>query len=115
LILCNIPLVLQAAIFDCGSFDHAAVQNTFNTQRHLISRRTMRVLRGDAFGIWRAELQREARHLIQALAPAFGSSRDSPIWGTSIGDEINAVESMAEATRSNQALRTCVEKGPVCR
>ena len=33
---------------------HAAVQNTFNTQRHLISRRTMRVLRGDAFGTWRA-------------------------------------------------------------
>jgi transposase-like protein len=33
---------------------HAAVQNTFNTQRHLTSRRTMRVLRDDAFGTWRA-------------------------------------------------------------
>ena len=33
---------------------HAAVQNTFNTQRHLTSRRTMRVLRDDALGTWRA-------------------------------------------------------------
>jgi transposase-like protein len=33
---------------------HAAVQNTFNTQRHLTSRRTMRVLRADAFTSWRA-------------------------------------------------------------
>jgi putative transposase len=33
---------------------HAAVQNTFNTQRHLTSRRTMRALRGHAFETWRA-------------------------------------------------------------
>ena len=33
---------------------HAAVQNTFNTQRHLTSRRTMRVLRDNAFATWRA-------------------------------------------------------------
>jgi putative transposase len=33
---------------------HAAVQNTFNTQRHLTSRRVMRVLRGNAFETWRA-------------------------------------------------------------
>jgi len=32
---------------------HAAVQNTFNTQRHLTSRRTMRVLRDDAFETWK--------------------------------------------------------------
>ena len=35
-------------------FLHAAVHNTFNVQRHLTSRRTLRVLRGDAFRTWRA-------------------------------------------------------------
>jgi transposase-like protein len=33
---------------------HAAVHNTFNVQRHLISRRTLRVFREEAFGTWRA-------------------------------------------------------------
>jgi len=33
---------------------HAAVQNTFNVQRHLTSRRTLRVLRYEAFQMWRA-------------------------------------------------------------
>ena len=33
---------------------HAAVQNTFNAQRHLTSRRTLRVLRDEAFRTWRA-------------------------------------------------------------
>ena len=33
---------------------HAAVQNTFNVQRHLISRRTLRVFRDEAFRTWRA-------------------------------------------------------------
>ena len=33
---------------------HAAVQNTFNVQRHLTSRRTLRVLREEAFRTWRA-------------------------------------------------------------
>src|ERR1700733_12106561 len=33
---------------------HAAVQNTFNVQRHLTSRRTLRVLRDEAFLTWRA-------------------------------------------------------------
>jgi putative transposase len=32
---------------------HAAVQNTFNTQRHLTSRNALRILRGEAFDIWR--------------------------------------------------------------
>jgi transposase-like protein len=32
---------------------HAAVQNTFNVQRHLTSRRTLRVLREEAFQTWR--------------------------------------------------------------
>ena len=32
----------------------AAVQNTFNVQRHLTSRRTLRVLREEAFQTWRA-------------------------------------------------------------
>jgi putative transposase len=33
---------------------HAAIQNTFNVQRHLISRRTLRVFREEAFRTWRA-------------------------------------------------------------
>jgi transposase-like protein len=33
---------------------HAAVFNTFNVQRHLTSRRTLRVLRDEAFRTWRA-------------------------------------------------------------
>ena len=33
---------------------HASVQNTFNVQRHLVSRSTLRVLRGEAFQNWRA-------------------------------------------------------------
>ena len=32
---------------------HAAVQNTFNVQRHLTSRHTLRVLRDEAFQTWR--------------------------------------------------------------
>jgi transposase-like protein len=31
---------------------HAAVHNTFNVQRHLTSRNTLRVLRGEAFQTW---------------------------------------------------------------
>ncbi len=33
---------------------HSAVYNTFNVQRHLISRRTLRVFRADAMEQWRA-------------------------------------------------------------
>ena len=33
---------------------HAAVHNTFNVQRHLTSRNTLRFLRGEAFQTWRA-------------------------------------------------------------
>jgi putative transposase len=32
---------------------HAAVHNTFNTQRHFTSRKALRVLRGAAFDTWR--------------------------------------------------------------
>jgi transposase-like protein len=33
---------------------HAAVQNAFNVQRHLVSRNTLRAPRGEAFQNWRA-------------------------------------------------------------
>jgi transposase-like protein len=33
---------------------HAAVQNAFTVQRHLVSRSTLRALRGEAFQNWRA-------------------------------------------------------------
>ena len=32
---------------------HAAIYNTFNVQRHLITRKTMRQFRGDAMNTWR--------------------------------------------------------------
>jgi putative transposase len=31
---------------------HAAVHNTFNLQRHLVSRRTLRLFRAEASGVW---------------------------------------------------------------
>ena len=33
---------------------HASVQNAFNVQRHLVSRNTLRILRGEALQNWRA-------------------------------------------------------------
>jgi transposase-like protein len=33
---------------------HSAVQNTFNVQGHLTSRRTLRIFRDEAFRTWRA-------------------------------------------------------------
>ena len=33
---------------------HAAVHNTFNLQRHLVSRSTLRIFRSDAAGQWRS-------------------------------------------------------------
>jgi transposase-like protein len=35
---------------------HAAVHNTFNVQRHLISRNAFRVLRDEALQTWRAAI-----------------------------------------------------------
>ena len=37
---------------------HAAVYNTFNLQRHLISRSTLRIFRAEAAAQWQAPLQR---------------------------------------------------------
>ena len=33
---------------------HAAVHNTFNVQRHLVSRRTLRIFRAEAMAQWHA-------------------------------------------------------------
>jgi putative transposase len=46
---------------------HAAVHNTFNVQRHLTSRNTLRLLRDKAFQTWRAATCDNAR---QALLPS---------------------------------------------
>jgi hypothetical protein len=63
----------------CPFTPHCKTPSTpFDTERHLISRRTMGVLRGHAFGHGERQLQREARRSVQALAPPFGSSGDSP-------------------------------------
>ena len=41
----------------CGRFrllsTHAAIYNAFNLQRHLITRKTMRLFRGEAMNTWR--------------------------------------------------------------
>jgi hypothetical protein len=34
-------------------FQHAAVHNTFNLQRHLVSRSTLRIFRAEAANKWR--------------------------------------------------------------
>src|SRR5271156_4878933 len=53
---------------------HAAVQNTFNVQRHLTSRRTLRVLREEAFQTWRAATTARAKTETSKLQAAkFGS------------------------------------------
>jgi hypothetical protein len=36
-----------------ASADHAAVHNTFNLQRHLVSRSTLRIFRAEAANQWR--------------------------------------------------------------
>jgi len=41
------------SIFSSVSAIHAAVYNVFNIQRHLISRRTLRVFRDQAMLTWR--------------------------------------------------------------
>jgi transposase-like protein len=51
----------------------ASVQNTFNVQRHLVSRNTLRALRGEAFRNWRAATA--ARVQAKSLRLSFGRSR----------------------------------------
>jgi hypothetical protein len=53
----------------------AAVQNTFNVQRHLTSRRTLRTFRDEAFRTWRAATRPEAEPQLQEFLPET-SSRD---------------------------------------
>ncbi len=48
---------------------HAAVYNTFNTQRHLVSRQTMREFRDDAMATWKNTV-RAACFLCAAVSPA---------------------------------------------
>jgi putative transposase len=36
---------------------HAAIYNTFNTERHLTSRKTMQEFRDDAMAVWRSAVQ----------------------------------------------------------
>jgi hypothetical protein len=47
---------------------HAAVQNTFNVQRHLTSRRALRVLRDEAFRTWRVATEHEPQMELPDLA-----------------------------------------------
>lgn len=45
---------------------HAAIYNTFNVQRHLITRKTMRQFRGDAMNTWRSNCYRLS-HSVQTF------------------------------------------------
>ena len=56
---------------------HAAVHNTFNVQRHLTSRFTLRVLRDEAFRTWRTATAACARTGNCKLLTAKFGSRDS--------------------------------------
>jgi putative transposase len=44
----------SAGSAQCFLAMHAAVHNTFNVQRHLISRRTLRLFRAEAMHQWHA-------------------------------------------------------------
>jgi transposase-like protein len=48
---------------------HAAVHNTFNVQRHLTSRATLRVLRDEALQRWRLRPQPESQLKLPAFTP----------------------------------------------
>ena len=48
---------------------HAAVHNTFNVQRHLTSRATLRVLRDEALQAWRAAPQPESQPKLPTFTP----------------------------------------------
>jgi hypothetical protein len=57
---------------------HAAVQNTFNVQRHLTSRRTLRIFREEPSARGARLLLPETEPQLQEFLPAKTSSRDSP-------------------------------------
>src|SRR5207302_6486949 len=51
---------------------HAAVHNTFNVQRHLISRRTLHLLRAEAMHHWHAAtMATEPSSVLRIAAPPF--------------------------------------------
>ena len=60
---------------------HSALHNRFNVQRHLTSRRTLRVLRDEALRTWRAATAARARTRTSKLRGAKFSSRDSALVG----------------------------------
>jgi transposase-like protein len=57
---------------------HAAVDNTFNVQRHLVSRNTLRALRGEALQNWRGGDGGLSSAELSSLIRPKPSSRDNP-------------------------------------
>jgi hypothetical protein len=57
---------------------HAAVHNTFNLQRHLVSRSTLRSFRADAAAQWETCRSRMTLHQIKLLVRAPDRCRDKP-------------------------------------
>jgi hypothetical protein len=63
---------------------HSAVNNTFNLQRHLISRRKLRLFRVEATKQWRsATFAEQAILLITRLEDLFSSRDNAPPTGLS--------------------------------
>jgi len=82
----------------------AAVQNTFNVQRHLTSRRTLRVLREEAFRTWRAATAARVGIWLSNIQATKFSSRDSTLAGAQPQWE----ETNAAALRQNVAIAVCL-------
>ena len=57
---------------------HPSVQNTFNVQRHLVSRNTLRALRGEAFRNWPAATAACPSQVPPPFLRPKPSSRDNP-------------------------------------
>ena len=64
---------------------HASIQNTFNVQRHLVSRNTLRVLRGEAFIGWRRRRLEFKPGPYDFVRPRL-SSRDNPVTAADVFD-----------------------------
>ena len=96
---------------------HAAVHNTFNVQRHLTSRNTLRVLRDEAFRTWRAATAAWARAVTSGLRVANSGSCDNALQTTApntfaAGDVTGRLMLVPEAVHDGFIAATNAVRGP---